>query len=59
MLGELNYATAYLNDMLVTSKTTTENRDHIINVFEKLQVYRFKVKEANVTFRSSQTNDNM
>ena len=36
MLGDLDYATAYLDDILVTSKTTAEHRNHIINVFEKL-----------------------
>ena len=50
MLDDLDYATAYLDDILVTSKTTTEHRNHIINVFEKLQEYRFKVKEAKCDF---------
>ena len=50
MLGDLDYATAYLDDILVTSKTTTEHWNHIINVFEKLQEYGFKVKEAKCDF---------
>ena len=50
MLGELDYARAYLDDMLVTSKSTAEHRNHIINVFEKLQEYVFKVKEAKCDF---------
>ena len=50
ILGDLDYATAYLDDILVTSKTTAEHRNHIINVFEKLQEYRFKVKEAKRDF---------
>ena len=50
MLGDLDYATAYLNDILVTSKTTTEHWNYIINVFEKLQEYGFKVKEAKCDF---------
>ena len=50
MLGDLDYATAYLGDILVTSKTTAEHRNHIINVFEKLQEYGFKVKEAKCEF---------
>ena len=44
--GDLNYATAFLDDVLVTSKITTGHRNHIINVFDKLQEYGFKVKEA-------------
>ena len=50
MLGDLDYATVYLDDILVTSKTMAEHRNHIINVFEKLQEYRFKVKEAKCDF---------
>ena len=50
MLGDVDYATAYLDDILVTSKTTAEHRIHIINVFEKLQEYGFKVKEAKSDF---------
>ena len=50
MLGDLDYATAYLDDILVSSKTTTEHQNHIINVFEKLQEYGFKVKEAKCDF---------
>ena len=50
MLGDLDYAIAYLDDILVTSKTTAEYRNHIINVFEKLQEYGFKVKEAKCDF---------
>ena len=48
--GDLDYATAYLDDILVTSKTIAEYRNHIINVFEKLQEYGFKVKEAKCDF---------
>ena len=33
-----------------TSKTKTEHRNHIINVFGKLQEYGFKVKEAKCDF---------
>ena len=50
MLGDLDYAAAYLDDILVTSKTTAEHRKHIINVFEKLSEYGFKVKEAKCDF---------
>ena len=50
ILGDLDYATAYLDDILVTSNSTAEHRNHIINVFEKLQEYKFKVKEAKCDF---------
>ena len=50
MLGDLDYATPYLDDILVTSKTTAEHRNHIISVFENLQEFGFKVKEAKCDF---------
>ena len=36
----------------MTSKIIAEHRNHIINVFEKLQEYGFKVKEAKCDFFS-------
>ena len=56
MLGDPDYATTYLDDILVTSKTTAEHRNYIINVFEKLQEYRFKVKEAKCDFSYQRPN---
>lgn len=50
MLGDLDYATAYLDDILVTSKTSAEHRNHIINVFKKLQEYGLKVKKQSLIF---------
>ena len=50
MLGDLDYTIAYLDDILVTSKTTAEHQNHKINVFEKLKEYGFKVKEAKCDF---------
>ena len=50
ILGNLDYATAYLDDILVPSKTTVELWNHIINLFKKLQEYGFKVKEAKCDF---------
>ena len=50
MLGDLDFATAYLDNILITSKSVTEHRKHIMCVFEKLQEYGFKVKEAKCDF---------
>ena len=50
MLGDLDYATAYLDDILVTSKTAAEHQNPIINVFKKLQEYSFMIKVAKVDF---------
>ena len=50
MLGNLDFATAYLDDILITSKSVTEHRKHITCIFDKLQEYGFKVKEAKCNF---------
>ena len=50
MLSNLDYATAYFDYILVTSKTTAETQNYIINEFEKLQEYGFKVKKAKCDF---------
>ena len=50
MLGDLDFATAYLDDILITSKSVTEHRKHFMCVFDKLQEYGFKVKEAKCDF---------
>ena len=47
MLSDLDFATAYLDDILITSKSLTEHRKHIMCVFDKLG---FKVKEAKCDF---------
>ena len=50
MLSDLDYAIAYLDDILVTNKTIVEHRNYIINVFAKIQEYEFKVKEVKYDF---------
>ena len=50
ILGDLDFATAHLDDILITSKSVTEHRKHILWVFDKLQEYGFKVKEAKCIF---------
>ena len=55
MVGDHDYTTAYLDDILVTRKTTAEHWNHIINVFEKIQEYGFKIKEAKSDFFFSNT----
>ena len=46
MLGDLDFVTAYLDDILITTKSVTEHRNHMMCVFDKIQEYSFKVKEA-------------
>ena len=50
MLGDLDFTTVYLDDILITSKSVIEHRKHIMCVFDKLQEYDFKVKEAKYYF---------
>ena len=50
MLGDLDFAFAYLDDILITSKSVTEHRKHIMCVFDKIQEYGFKAKEAKCDF---------
>ena len=50
MLGDLDFATDYLDDLLITSKSMTEHRKHVMSVYDKLQEYSFKVKEAKCNF---------
>ncbi len=50
ILGDLDFATAYLDDILITSKSVTEHRKHIMCIFDKLQKYDFKVKESKCDF---------
>ena len=45
MLGDLDFAAAYLDD-----KSVTEHWKHIMCAFDKLQEYDFKVKEAKCDF---------
>ena len=50
MLGELDFSTAYSDGILVTSKSVTVHRKHIMYVFNKHHEYGFKVKEAKCDF---------
>ena len=51
MLGDLDFATAYLDDILIPSKSVTEHRKHIMCVFERLQEYTVsKLKKAKCDF---------
>ena len=50
MLGDLDLATAYLDDILIASISVTEHTKHIMCVFDKLQKYGFKVKEVKWDF---------
>ena len=50
MLGELNFSIAYLDDILINSKTMEEHRGHVHSVFSQIQDYGFKIKESKCDF---------
>lgn len=50
MLGGLDFACAYLDDIVIASKSTEEHRKHIHEVFERIQDFNLKVKESKCDF---------
>ena len=50
MLGGLDFAIAYLDDIIIASRNMEQHTDHIYQVFKRLQDYGFKVKENNCKF---------
>ena len=50
MQSDLYFATAYLDNILITGKSVTEHRKHIMYVFDKLRKYGFKAKEVKCDF---------
>ena len=43
MLSGLEYAMAYLDDILIKSKNFEEHKSHVREVFKRFEKYRFKV----------------
>ncbi|KAL3112602.1 hypothetical protein niasHT_017969 [Heterodera trifolii] len=50
MLAGLNFATAYLDDIIVASQTFNEHTDHLKEVFDRLQSFGFRVKISKCAF---------
>ena len=50
MLSGLDFSVAYLDDILINSKNTVEDEDHVHKDFAKIQDYSFKIKEAKCDF---------
>ena len=50
MLGELDFTIAYLDDILINSKTMIEHWGHVHSVFSQIQDYGFKIKESKRDF---------
>lgn len=50
MLGGLDFSTAYLDDILINSKSLEQHWEHIHKVFSQIQDYGFKIKEGKCDF---------
>lgn len=54
MLADLEFAVAYLDDVLIKSKNTKEHLEHIRAVFKKIEEYGFKVSSEKCDFFMSE-----
>ena len=50
MLSDLDFSVAYLDDILMNSKSVVEHKDHVHKIFAKIQDYDFKIKETKCDF---------
>ena len=50
MLSSLDFALAYLDDILMKSKSKTEHKEHVHKVFTKIHDYGCKLKETKYDF---------
>ena len=50
MLGGFDFTFAYLDDIVINSKTKELHREHLNKVFAQIQEFGFKVKEAKCDF---------
>ena len=54
MLAGLDFATAYLDDILIKSKDRKTHFEHIIQVFERIEEYGFKLGAEKCEFFMSE-----
>ena len=50
MLGGLDFSIAYLDDILIKSQDMEQHKQHVHQVFKKIQDYGFKLKESKCDF---------
>ena len=50
MLNDLNFAVAYLNDILMNCQNVEQYKEHVHKVFKRNQEYGFKLKESKCDF---------
>ena len=54
MLGGFDFIFAYLDDIVISSKTKELHREHLNKVFEQIREFEFNVKEAKSDFCMNQ-----
>ena len=50
VLGSFDFTFAYLDDIIISSKTKEQHREHLNKVFAQIREFGFKVKEAKCDF---------
>lgn len=50
MLAGLDFAVAYLDDVLIKRETRWQHSEHTQEVFQTIEDYRFKLSEENTKF---------
>ena len=50
ILSGLDFSVAYLDEILMNSKSVVEHKDHVHKVFAKIQDYGFKIKKTKCDF---------
>ena len=57
ILKDFNFAKAYLDDIIIFSKTPQEHLSHIRKVFEKLKSAKLSMKKSKCNFFSKENHD--
>ena len=50
MLSDLDFAVAYLDDILMNNQNVEQHKEHVPKVFSRIQEYGFKLKESKYDF---------
>jgi len=50
MLADLPFATAYLDDIVVASRSQDDHRRHLHAVFDRINEYGFRVRRGKCSF---------
>ena len=56
MLADLDFATAYLHDILIKSKNREDHAKHVTEVFKKIKQIGFKLSMEKCKFFSQKSN---